>query len=132
MDQVESSLKYPTEIPRGLGLELRKRIDADRFVAAQIESDLIAAGPNRLIEEELAIRRRAAGLEVDKKPFPVGKVGVKPPHRAKTVFNIAQPNGTVKCTATAGRLELRLAKDFSTVDRVKLERATRQHLAQVE
>ena len=55
MDQVESSLKYPTEIPRGLGLELRKRIDADRFVAARIESDLIAAGPNRLIEEELTI-----------------------------------------------------------------------------
>jgi hypothetical protein len=52
---VGSSLKYPTEIPLGLGLELRKRIDADGSVAAQIESDLIAARPNRLIEEELTI-----------------------------------------------------------------------------
>jgi len=132
MEQVGNSLKYPAEIPRGLGLELRKRIDANGSVAGQIESDLIAAGPNRLIEEELAILRCAAGLEVDKKPFPAGKVGVKPPHRAKTVFNIARPNGTVKCTATAGRLELRLAKDFSTVDRVKLEQAIRQLLAQIE
>ncbi len=132
MERLGKTIKFPADIPRALGLALSKRIDADSSVATQIENDLLAAGPNRLAEEELAILRRAAGLEVDKKPFPAGKVGVKPPHRAKTVFNIARPNGTVKCTATAGRLELRLAKDFSTVDRVKLEQAIRQLLAQIE
>lgn len=132
MERLGGTLKYPAEISRALGLELRKRIEADGSIAAQVESDLIAAGPNRLVEEEQAILRRAAGLENDKRPFPAGKVGEKPPRKAKTVFNIARPEGTVKCTATAGRLELRLAKDFSTVDRVRLEQAIRQLLAQIE
>ena len=132
MERVGGAIKHPAEISRALGLELRKRIDADGSVAAQIESDLMAAGPNRLAEEEQAILRRAAGLESDKKPFPAGKVGNKSPRKAKTVFNIARPEGTVKCTATAGKLELRLAKDFSTVDRVRLEQAIRNLLTQIE
>ena len=132
MERVGGVLKYPTEISRALGLALSKRITADGSVAVRIENDLLAAGPNRLIEEEQAILRRAAGLETDKKPFPTGKIGEAPPRKAKTVFTIARPEGTVKCTATAGRLELRLAKDFSTVDRVKLERAIRELLAHIE
>jgi ParB family transcriptional regulator, chromosome partitioning protein len=132
MDRVGGALKYPADISRALGLELRKRIDADSSVATRLESDLLAAGTDRLAEEELAILRRAAGLEADKKPFPTGKSAAKPPRQAKTVFNIARPEGTVKCTATAGRLELRLAKDFSTVDRMKLEQAIRQMLAQID
>jgi len=84
------------------------------------------------VEEEQAILRRAAGLEADKKPFPAGKAGQTPPRKAKMVFNIARPEGTVKCTATAGRLELCVAKDFSTVDRMKLEQAIRQMLIQIE
>jgi ParB family chromosome partitioning protein len=132
MERVGGSLKFPANIPRALGLALSKRIDANSSVATQVGNDLLAAGPNRLAEEELAILRRAAGLEADKKPFPAGKISVKLPHKAKTVFNIARPEGTVKCTATAGRLELRVAKDFSTVDRVKLEQAIRHLLAQIE
>ncbi len=132
MERIGGSLKYPAEISRALGLALRKRIDADNAVAAQVENDLLAAGPDRLVEEEQAILRRAAGLETDKKPFPAGKAGQTLPRKAKTVFNIARPDGTVKCTATAGRLELRVAKDFSTVDRVKLEQAIKQMLVQIE
>jgi ParB family chromosome partitioning protein len=132
MERIGGAVKHPAEISRALGLELRKRMDADASVAAQIESDLMAAGPNRLPEEEQAILRRAAGLESDRKPFPAGKTGENQPRKAKTVFNIARPEGTVKCTATAGRLELRLAKDFSTVDRVRLEQAIRNLLAQIE
>ena len=132
MERVGGVIKFPAQISRALGLELRKRIDADASVVALIERDLLAAGPDRLAEEEQAILRRAAGLEVDKKPFPAGKASEKPPRKAKTVFNIARPEGTVKCTATAGKLELRLAKDFSTVDRVRLERAIRQLLAQID
>ena len=132
MERVGGVVKFPAEISRALGLELRKRIDADTSVVALIENNLQAAGPDRLAEEEQAILRRAAGLETDKKPFPAGKVGEKSPRKAKTVFNIARPEGTVKCTATAGKLELRLAKDFSTVDRVRLEQAIRQLLAQID
>lgn len=132
MDRVGDALKYPADISRALGLELRKRIDTDTSVAARIESDLSAAGPNRLAEEELAILRNAAGLEADKKPFPAGKVAEKLPRKAKTVFNIVRPQGTIKCTATAGRLELRVAKDFSTVDRLKLECALRELMVAIE
>jgi ParB family chromosome partitioning protein len=82
MDRVGDVLKFPADIPRALGLALRKRIDADASVAAMIESDLMAAGPERLVEEELAILRRAAGIEADKKPFPAGKVGQTAPRKA--------------------------------------------------
>jgi len=132
MEYIGAVLKFPADISRALGLALSKRIHGDRSVAAQIENDLIAAGPGRLAEEELAILRRAAGIETDKKPFPTGKVGQSTPRKAKTVFNISRPEGTVKCTATAGRLELRVAKDFSTVDRVKLEQAIKQLLVQIQ
>lgn len=132
MNRVGDVLKYPAEISRALGLELRKRMDADGSVAARIESDLRLADPGRSAAEEQEILRRAAGLEAEKKTVPVGKVSSKSPRQAKTVFNIAYPEGPVKCTATAGRLELRLAKDFSTVDRVKLEQAICQLLAQIE
>ncbi len=132
MDRVGDALKFPAEISRALGLELRKRIDADGSVVARLESDLLAAGAHRLLEEEQTILRRAAGLDADKKTFPAGKVNPKPPRQPKTVFNITRPEGTVKCMATAGRLELRLAKDFSTVDRVKLEQAIRQLLINIE
>jgi len=132
MERVGDAVKFPAEISRALGLELRKRIDTDASVAARLESDLLAAGPDRSVEEEQAILRSAAGLDVAKKTFPAGKGAEKSPRKAKTVFNIARPQGTVKCTATAGRLELRLAKDFSTVDRVRLEQAIKQLLAQIE
>ncbi len=132
MENLEAILKFPADISRALGLALSKRIHMDGSIVTQIESDLIAAGSSRMAEEERAILRRAAGLEVDKKPFPAGKVGKSLPRKAKTVFSIARPEGTVKCTATAGRLELRLAKDFSTVDRMRLEQAIRQLLMQIE
>jgi len=132
MERVGGVLKYPAEISRSLGLALSKRIDADGSVATRLENDLLAAGPNRLIEEEQAILRREAGLETDKKPFPAGKTQDAQPRKAKTVFNIARPEGTVKCTATAGRLELRIAKDFSTIDRVVLEQAIRKMLMDIE
>jgi len=132
MDRVGDVLKHPAEIPRALGLELRKRMDADASVTARIESELLAADTGRSVEEEQALLRRAAGLDAEKKTFPAGKIISKAPRQAKTVFNIAHPDGTVKCTATAGRLELRLARDFSTVDRVKLEQAIRKLLQEIE
>lgn len=132
MEHIGAVVKFPANISRALGLVLSKRIHGDRSVATQIENDLFAAGPARLAEEELAILRRAAGIEADKKAFPTGKVGLNAQRKAKTVFNISLPEGTVKCTATAGRLELRVAKDFSTVDRGKLEQAIKQLLVQVE
>ena len=73
MERIGDVLKYPADISRALGLELCKRLEADGSVATQIERDLIAAGSSRLAEEEQAILRRAAGLEVDKKTLPCGE-----------------------------------------------------------
>lgn len=52
--------------------------------------------------------------------------------KAKTTFQLQRPQGSAKCTAANGRLEIRLARDFSTVDRRKLEAAVASLLDQIE
>ncbi|PCH99002.1 MAG: replication protein [Rhodobacteraceae bacterium] len=132
MDKIGGSIKFPADISRALGLELRKQLDADATLAQKLVMDLAAAGAGRLVEEEAEILRRAAGLDVVVKPTRAKGQGAKTPRQPKTVFTIARPEGVVKCIATAGRLEVRVAKDFSTVDRRKLEQAIQKLLIEIE
>ncbi|MEJ2020125.1 MAG: replication protein, partial [Maritimibacter sp.] len=41
----------------------------------------------------------------------------------KTTFHIRSGAGQIKCTASAGRLEIKVDRDFSSIDRGRLERA---------
>ncbi|MEO0946244.1 MAG: replication protein, partial [Pseudomonadota bacterium] len=41
----------------------------------------------------------------------------------KTTFHIKSAAGQVKCTAAQGRLEIRVDRDFSSIDRQRLEAA---------
>ena len=50
---------------------------------------------------------------------------------AKTSIQFDRVEGRAKCTASAGRLEIRLDKDFSAVDRRTLEAAVRLMLDQI-
>ncbi|HRO14680.1 MAG TPA: replication protein, partial [Paracoccus sp. (in: a-proteobacteria)] len=52
--------------------------------------------------------------------------------RARTTFHLNRPQGTAKCTAANGRLEIRLARDFTAVDRRRLENAIVALLDQLE
>ena len=43
--------------------------------------------------------------------------------KTKTTFHITSRAGQVKCTAGPGRLEIKVDRDFSSIDRSRLERA---------
>ena len=127
LDQIGKHLAYPTEIARSLGLALEKEIRKRTAIVSHIRDDL-AGWENRSIEDELGVLRRyvqtdALGDVVDKDtsdPKP-GRTGRRAP--TKTTFHITSNAGQVKCTAGVGRLEIKVDRDFSSIERARLERA---------
>lgn len=124
-------LVYPQEIPRSLGLALAQRLEEDAGLSDRVKLEL-EGWDNRSITDELGVLRKAAGLvqhEVESagEAAPVAPVMPKTPvaGKAKTSFQLERREGRAKCTAAAGRLEIRLSRDFSTIDRRKLEQAVR-------
>lgn len=125
LDEIGDVLEHPYAISRSLGLALRKRMGEVPGIAAKIKTEL-SQWHDRPIEDELNVLRKYAGGTVGADTFPAGKGGkTNAPRKAKTTFQITRAEGAAKCTASNGRLELRLDKDFSAVDRRKLEAAVR-------
>jgi ParB family chromosome partitioning protein len=125
-------LQFLPEVPRALGLALSAKLENTPGLVAAIKADL-HGWENRSVEDELTILRRYVG---DDGLGGVAKAPAKTPNlpgvKAKTSFQIARPQGAAKCVAGAGRLEIRLDRDFSTIDRRKLEAAVRNLLDQIE
>lgn len=126
MRVMEKVLEHPEAIPRALGLSLASRIE-DQPGAVAALGRLLGSG-KRTAEEELAVLRRF--VEGDTVAAPAGSAagqgvpkGADP--RGKTVLRMPTAAGEVKCTAAAGKVELRLDRDFSTVDRRRLEAAVK-------
>lgn len=134
MESLGGDLRFAAEIPRSLGLALANRLDEVEGLSGAIKADL-APLDNRSVREEMDVLRRWAGPE-QFETVPAGKgSGAKPapkPGQAKTSFQFERREGRAKCTAAAGRLEIRLNRDFSTVDRIRLEQAVRAMLDQLD
>lgn len=134
-DRMAGILAYPEELPRALGLALSARIEEGDGTVAAIAAEL-QDWDNRSVTDELAVVRRCLGLGKDEepaeapKPAPATGAGVK--GKAKTSFQIDRREGRAKCTAADGRLEIRLPRDFSTIDRRRLEEAVRRMLDQLD
>lgn len=133
LEAIGEDLRHAREIPRSLGLALRGKLETEPELAEDLRAEFQAA-EGRDAEAELAILRRFAGE--GKGTFPAGKVEAPPrPHRvrrARVTFDVPRRAGRAKCTAANGRLEIRLAIDFSTIDRRKIEEAVRRLLDQIE
>lgn len=112
------ALKHPEALPRALGLDLLKRLEGDKATVGRLVKEL-AEHPVANAEDELA-RLRAFLTE---RPVPLPKGSVQ--KTARTTFRLTRPEGAAKCTAADGRLELRQDRDFSGIERQKLERAVR-------
>ena len=134
VERLGDVLMYVQEIPRALGLALVPKLEEVPGLVTAIKADL-KDWDTRSVKDELDILRRYAGQggelgDADKAPrqtptaLPAGK--------AKTTFQIARPQGSAKCTAANGRLEIRLARDFSAVDRRRLEVAVSKLLDQID
>ena len=134
VQKLGDTLMYPQEIPRALGLSLAQRLDDVPGTAAAIKAEL-QDWDTRSIKDELEVLRRFAGQggDVGTGAVPSKKDAAPAPSgKAKTTFQIVRPHGSAKCTAANGRLEIRLPRDFSTVDRRKLEAAVAALLDQLD
>ena len=120
-----AGLKHADTIPRALGLKLVKALEGDPKLKAQILS-VLAANPDRDAEGEVQIL--ASALTV-KAPKTAQAKSVT--ESARTTFKLNQPEGVAKCTATDGRFEIQLDRNFGTVDPRKLEAAVRALLDQL-
>ncbi|MBV0914128.1 ParB/RepB/Spo0J family partition protein [Anianabacter salinae] len=111
-------LKHPEALPRALGTDLVKAMEGNRALSHSLTRALDAE-PDRSAERELAILRDYA----DRKPVALKTPKPEARTSAKTTFRVSRPEGQAKCTAADGRVELRLDRDFTAVDRARLEAA---------
>jgi len=135
MSRLGDVLQHAPDIPRSLGLALVMQLEEVEGTAAAIKAEL-KDWENRSVQDELTVLRRYAGTETNK-PIRAEKATVpaaktESTGKAKTTFQIIRPQGRAKCTASSGKLEVRLPKDFSTIDRRRLEAAVRGMLDQLE
>ncbi|WP_022706205.1 MULTISPECIES: ParB/RepB/Spo0J family partition protein [Paracoccus] len=133
VEKLGETLMYAQEIPRALGLSLAQRLEDVPGTGAAIKAEL-KNWDTRSITDELEVLRRYAGQGA---PAPAGKAAKpsgekQPAGKAKTTFQLRRPQGQAKCVAANGRLEIRLPRDFSTVDRRRLEAAVASMLDQIE
>lgn len=116
-------LEFPQVIPRNVGVELKRKLDADPSLTVRVSAAL-RDEPGRDAAREVEILR---GFVEDQPPtLPTGKTAGKAAARsrqAKTTFQLALADGVARCNASQGRLELRQDRDFSAIDRHRLERA---------
>jgi ParB family chromosome partitioning protein len=121
----EGRIKHVDAIPRALGLAVMRRLDEDPSAQGGL-NDLLAAEGERTVEQEQALMDEfVAQVAVSTKK----KVQTPTTARAaKTTFRLSRPEGDAKCTVADGRIELRLERDFSGVERKRLEGAVEAFL----
>lgn len=130
LDQIGEDLAYPTEIPRALGVAVARMLKDRPEIKARIRDDLNGWDMRSVLDELDVLRRhigeaptRVGGDPDEITPQPKTKRSVADPSKTKTTFDIRTNAGRVKCTAAVGRLEIKVDRDFSTIDRAQLERA---------
>jgi ParB family chromosome partitioning protein len=135
VERLGPTLRYPHEIPRALGLALARRLTEDEALVPALRAAL-KDWDNRSVADELAVLRRftgdAAEAAADAAP-PATPAGGNPrPAKARTSFQFDRREGRGKCVAAVGKLEIQLDRDFTTIDRRRLEQAVRLMLDQLE
>ena len=129
-------LSHSEVISRALGLALLKRIERIPGTAARIQLAL-SEFPHRTAAQELDILNRFAGAQVTETtpglPTLEETEGAKPvPKAARTVVSVARPEGTAKVSATDGKVEIRLKRNFSAEERHRLEAAVEAFFAKLD
>jgi ParB family transcriptional regulator, chromosome partitioning protein len=135
MDVLGEHLQFYPHIPRALGLRLSAELEDRPELGAAIKASLKDMD-NRSVVEEIDVLRRSIGLSADDLddggPARPKRVALPTADgKAKTTFQIASRMGAAKCAAANGRLEIRLGRDFSALDRKKLEAAVKAMLDQL-
>lgn len=122
---LDKQLLFPNEIPRNVGVALKRRLESSPGMVRAVTTAL-AARPERDAREEVAILRSMLDDAPAVETAGAGGGAAASPgktRKARTTFQISRPEGVAKCTASNGRLDLRFDLDFSRVDRARLEQA---------
>ncbi|MBQ1204057.1 MAG: ParB N-terminal domain-containing protein [Loktanella sp.] len=125
LETLDRAVRYPEAIPRALGLELYKGIEAEPDRPASIIAALNDL-PERDADQEVQILRES--LTAPKK----AKRSVSPKTVSKTSLRLGRPEGEARVTATDGKIELRLNRDFSAVSRSRLQEGIEALLASLD
>ncbi len=121
---LDGALRFPEAIPRALGLDLYRYFEAGADHAA-ILKNVLAAQPDRDADAELAVLRAAL---TSKKP--ATKAAVR--SSSKTSLRLGLPEGEMRVTASDGKVEMRLPRDFSAVSKARLQRGIEAFLAALD
>tara|TARA_Y100001001_G_scaffold1462_1_gene1585 strand:+ start:2831 stop:3958 length:1128 start_codon:yes stop_codon:yes gene_type:complete len=124
LEALDGTVHYPEAIPRALGLDLYKLIDGQPGRAGEIAAKLIAV-PDRDKDAEMGVLRDA--LTGRKKSEVRDAKSV-----SKTSLRMGRPEGQARVTATDGKLELRLERDFSAIPRARLQQSIEAFLAALD
>lgn len=143
MDRLGDDLRFAHHVPRALGLKLAAALEERPELVAQIRA-VLRDWDNRSVTDEVEVLRKAAGVEPEAEGQGAAALGsgsgaaravaggeAAGAARARTTFQIASALGMAKCTAANGRLEIRLDRDFSALDRRKLEAALTRLLGDI-
>ena len=121
---LDGALRYPEAIPRALGLDVYRFLDAQAGNAMTLKKALIKQ-PERDADAELGILR--AGITAKKAaPKPAGRSS------AKTSLRLGLPQGEMRVIASDGKVEMRLPRDFSAVSKARLQRGIEAFLAALD
>lgn len=133
VERLGGDLLYPQDIPRALGLALARRLEEVDGLAALIRAEL-KGWENRSVVDEMSILRRFAGEAEEGEAAPPKPVLPKSeaPAKARTSFQFDRREGRGKCVAAVGKLEIQMDRDFTTIDRRRLEQAVRLMLDQLD
>ncbi|WP_367180471.1 ParB/RepB/Spo0J family partition protein [uncultured Ruegeria sp.] len=119
---LDKVLMHPNDIPRNVGVELKRKLDATPGLVRQV-SDAVMSEPDRDGAREVSILRSFLESKEIYTPKVAAVENTGKPRRAKTTFQVSGRAGIAKCSASSGRIELRYDLDFTRVDRSKLEEA---------
>ena len=121
LEALEGAIRYPEAMPRALGLDIYKLIASQPERAGELASSLHAL-PDRDAESEIAVLRNAL--------TPVKPASARVSKSvSKTSLRMGRPEGEARVIASDGKVELRLARDFSAVPRARLQQGIEALLA---
>ncbi|MEX0281713.1 MAG: ParB/RepB/Spo0J family partition protein [Arenibacterium sp.] len=125
LEDIGDLLYYPTAIPRAVGVSLARELKTYPDMVQQLR-EALEARPDRDEVSEVALLQTYAvqnSVVLESGAPDSSKSKPKRAARSKTTFHMASRAGQVKCTAAPGRLEIKVDRDFSTIDRDQLQQA---------
>ncbi|WP_045392217.1 ParB N-terminal domain-containing protein [Falsirhodobacter sp. alg1] len=120
LDRIGMHLSFPHAMPRALGLDVLKRMEREPG-AANMLARLLTQNVEKTEADELRILRDFAAGAGKAAPARTPRGPGNP--GAKTTLRVARGEDVARCVATHGRVELRMERDFSVIDRHRLEQA---------